>query len=457
MTLTTRTSVSGKASNWRSDTSKWMRTLVAPLSLLLLGVTVFLGHLEVLAAGGAALVAWFIAKRFPGTTTVLLVALTALPQYFGATTLGKFALVRPEDVLMVGMTLCVASLYFTRSGRQRLGVLRAPLMVFGLWAIVNTLRNIGLYGLAAPGELRYMYLALVVPAYAAVSLRDELVLRRVVAWSVGIAVAPMILLAPIVNRTLFRFSSASLALGLLLGMCYLWASRDQLGLSRLPYIVTMMLGVLLTISNAHRSVWAAGLGLLGGLLLFGVVSPRSVLKWLVPAVLALGLFASVVWLAIPEFSALLVGRAEAAIALEDTAGGRVAHWNASLPRARAVFVTGEGFGGGWAVYIPELERTVQFQPHNYYLQTVIKLGAVGLGLYIWLAVSYLRVLLLGRSRLRGSERGLVDASLATVVALHVYMMFYSMDIWPLVFLGLGLAAAVQSHVGGRETALQEDF
>ena len=43
---------------------------------------------------------------------------------------------------------------------------------------------------------------------------------------------------------------------------------------------------------------------------------------------------------------------------------------------------GEGFGGYWKIYIPELGQELDVSPHSLYVQTLVKTGVIGLGLYL---------------------------------------------------------------------------
>ncbi len=78
-----------------------------------------------------------------------------------------------------------------------------------------------------------------------------------------------------------------------------------------------------------------------------------------------------------------------------------------------------------------------------YVQTLVKLGAVGLGLYLAVALGVFTTLkrALGRfDQLCGADRVLVVMAVAVVPASLAFQSVYAVEMGSMIWLGLGLAA-----------------
>ena len=60
----------------------------------------------------------------------------------------------------------------------------------------------------------------------------------------------------------------------------------------------------------------------------------------------------------------------------------MAVWDSSIKSILEKPLFGQGFGGYWNIFVPELNTTFNLPPHNLYIHTVVKIGLIGLILYL---------------------------------------------------------------------------
>lgn len=109
---------------------------------------------------------------------------------------------------------------------------------------------------------------------------------------------------------------------------------------------------------------------------------------------------------------------------------------------------GQGFGGYWDVYVPELGARVITSPHSVYVQTLVKVGLVGLAsLLAWFGVCIrlLAQVVVLRDGGNSPQWVLVVMGLVAIAATLAYGSVYALDFWPLAWLGLGLAERLHSN------------
>jgi O-antigen ligase len=107
---------------------------------------------------------------------------------------------------------------------------------------------------------------------------------------------------------------------------------------------------------------------------------------------------------------------------------------------------GEGFGGYWALVTPGL-GTVTQSPHNLYIQTLVKIGMIGLVIYLVLIVQTYRQFRQTLKRRSGQPHHAVflTIGLMTLVASHFYFVAYAFDHYSLFFVGMALATTLEDH------------
>lgn len=190
-----------------------------------------------------------------------------------------------------------------------------------------------------------------------------------------------------------------------------------------------VLFILLGILCQHRSVWAA-FGLVFVLVflrLRDVALARVVVGGFYAFVIGLGIWASG---ALDDAIATLGVSAQSA----GTYNARVDTWQQlvddSVTRGIGSIVFGEPFGFGYDRY--DDGRLLTFAPHNWYVSVYLRLGLIGLGLYLILLLAMLGKLL----RLKEYVPGMV------FVAVLVYSWSYSLSWYLVPVLGFAMAKAM---------------
>jgi hypothetical protein len=172
----------------------------------------------------------------------------------------------------------------------------------------------------------------------------------------------------------------------------------------------LMLGLVLVLQ--HRSVWVAALGALGVLAWHAraAVSAKA-FPFIGMAVVALGLAAT--FIALDPSSRLTETLTQSAVSVTESRGthiDRLVGWQELLADFAQSephnWLLGKPYGSGYERYV--LGRLQEFSPHNFYLQLLLRLGAAGLLLFLW-------VHFVLRHRIRvGMSAGLVDPMLQSV-------------------------------------------
>jgi len=122
-------------------------------------------------------------------------------------------------------------------------------------------------------------------------------------------------------------------------------------------------------------------------------------------------------------------------------------WSVQLEKFKESPIWGEGFGGYWYVIFPD-GTTANVSPHNYYVQTLVKLGIIGMLLYISIVskiffkmLNYLRII----KRKKIPEKPLVLLGFCVLITMHVYYFVYSLEYYSLIYLGLALAVILDKR------------
>ncbi len=204
-------------------------------------------------------------------------------------------------------------------------------------------------------------------------------------------------------------------------------------------LTLVLLGILIAISQ-HRSVWIAwGFGLL--ILLF--FHPRKVIRS-VFLVLFLGVLILPVLLYSPlNFELLYQSFSQSAVGIinpreDPTASWRIAGWLAQIEQIRNNPILGKGYGGYYSWFLRGHEITVS--PHNGFVHILLKLGVLGLFLYIGVVISFFtRAVKLWRRLPPSFVKTALEVSIVTFAAAQGYLLGFSFDwsIW--LSIGIGLA------------------
>lgn len=446
--------------------------LGVPLAYLVgLGLLVGLiagGHLEwlaVLLAGGFAVA---LAYRFPVLSIGALVAFGILPLMFLTTpwqaiSTASFGHVPIESLSLLPMAGAVAlRVTVLAATRRRVALPRYVPLVIALASVLVAVMVVGVAAgftvrpLSAIREFTVSYLGLVIVPYVALFLHSRRDIVRVFKGVAVVGVCVPFLLLPLVGQLKgwgigpqARFYAAPVHMGILLGLITIYvlqarelAWRHVFGIVLLPCVVLIMV-------DSHRSVWlAAGVSVIV-LIASGRIRLERFWKWGIVAVLVIVLTGT----ALAAMGKDPVGYvASRGAAFRDpsadvTSSWRLAVWRSALEQGRQHPVLGEGFGAYFDFRLANGGR-VTVEPHSLYVQLFLKLGLFGLVAYLGAAAALLAALAGAWTRTRRSG----DANLEPIILMGLlagcaslaFGLVYNLEVFAMLFVGLGLAAALRS-------------
>lgn len=455
----------GQEPHRHADRMSVMSTFAVACGAVLIGM--FLGRGQVLIPIGVAslaLATWF-AYRAPSAAGLIVLSILggstvfAMIPGFNASITALGGGVRLEDVAIVGMLLAMLLRASRLGGRRLLGRLLAPAACLGVWLAIAVLRNTQAFGVSAVGEFRYQYLVLAVPLCLMASIGSRQQAQRALRWFALIAVALPVLAMPavlVMNGLALgpghRVFPAAVSLGLLVGLVLLWRCRALMKWPRRLLWPVTVLGAVEILVDANRSVWLAGI-VIGLVLLALDRNTRRAIGFALgggAVAAAVSVIAGVLGL---DALSILSEQGGAAITIQGTALWRLDIWKATLASFVQSPIAGRGFGPYWNTYVPELGTTVTVFPHDLYVMTLAILGAVGLGLLLWLGIAAWVQLREGTRALERSEPSWADVSsvgAATLAGLAAYSVAYSFDPYTLTLLGICLAVTVRRAAFGTE-------
>jgi O-antigen ligase len=208
----------------------------------------------------------------------------------------------------------------------------------------------------------------------------------------------------------------------------------------------------------HRSVWIAGtIGVLTLVLVFRKRIRIELLRQFGVG-LVLVLFMGVGLVGYGKLDQVISSLSSSAVSVTDTrgtAGGRIYGWQQLLMQVRpSEYITGKPFGSGYERYdYPGVRWKATYDPHNFYLQTMLRTGLPGLALFLLAYVLFMPRLWRSSAEAEASRwpPRLLFALIAAQLAFMVpYQLPYEQGIW----IGLAIAAAAglrraKSEVPGR--------
>jgi len=426
------------------------------------------GYLHKLAVLCLLSTSVLIAYRVPFFTVFTLIIFAILPSIFqmvpgyseGWTNLGGG--IRIQDVIIASMLVAVfLKLFFPARGKpsqNQLG-LSVPIIIFGLWILFEIARNVGTFGLSAPGEFRYRYLILSVPLYVALFFSLEKERKKLFKLLIASALFFPIFCIPIIGHLKgwsvgaeSRFFPSSISLGLLYGVIALNLGQKY-NLVKISGVLSWFMFAsagLLLLLDSHRSVWITALAI--GLILFWVkqIQYRKVMTWslliiisvMITYVVASKFIMSSVGITLFDF---ILERssdiAKFSEGYDNTAAWRVAQWKAQMVNFYAAPIAGEGFGGYWGLSGKLGDLGVS--PHSLYVQTLIKLGSVGLILYLIIVarifIKLKRTIEKYKTR-ADPEMAILVTGMVILIASHVFYSVYAFEYYSLLFIGLSVAS-----------------
>jgi O-antigen ligase len=420
------------------------------------------------ATAGVVVLSW-AASRFPQTFVVGALLTGMVPQVLSMTTAlpADFLFlpggVQLVDLLLVGMGGAAVWGIAFRVGRTRVGtsvrLVAVTVVLFGGWVLGEVARNLGVFGTSALGEFRFEYLILVLPLFCAVRLSDERLRKRMATVVWGLSVPIVLAATPVIGALKgsgigpeSKFLGASISLALLYGVVWMLAARRE-RLVRVPGLLVAVLaglGAVMVFIDANRSVWLALLVVFCAFLLLGELRLDRFWAWSLGALALIAVVATIASSTGIDTYAYLTshGRALVDPYSDPNSLWRINLWQANLRDLADSPFIGRGFGAFWNVYVPEISGSVTVAPHSIYVQTAVKLGAVGLALYLWMSTAMVRLLRKAQSRadrFSASDRLLITMGIVVCATSFFYHLAYSLEYAGLMWIGLGLAAAIHGE------------
>ncbi len=432
------------------------------------GYLLFNGYLYELAfivlLGGCV----FIAFRFPLLTVFLLIILAVLPTTFQMIPdySEEWARVgfgiRIQDVVMVSMLGAVILKVIFRgknlSARNNLS-LSVYIILFGLWISFEIVRNISLYGLSAPGEFRYRYLILSAPLYITLFFSSTEKRQKLLKLLIVSSLFLPIMCVPIIGQLKgwsigpdARFFPASISLGLLYGLLSLSLGKRYriLKIKEIFYWLIFVISGFMIIIDSHRSVWIASVAV--GAALFWIKENNyskkmnNTLLTVLSIIIILTLTNQILILKTKtNLIDYITGRAGDLVKLDESyknnISWRVVQWKTQIAKFYDSPITGEGFGSYWG--FSGITGDLGVFPHSLYVQTLVKLGAVGLVFYLIIIVKIIVNLkrTMTKNKFKADpEMAMLILGMVVLIASHVFYIAYSFEYYSLLFIGLGVAS-----------------
>ena len=409
----------------------------------------------------------YVAYRFPFFTVFLLIILAVLPTTFQmipdySEDWMKVGFgIRMQDVVMVSMLGAVILKVIFRakelSERNNLN-LSVYIIFFGLWISFEIVRNISLYGLSAPGEFRYRYLILSAPLYITLFFSSTEKRQKLLKLLIVSSLVFPIMCAPIIGQLKgwsigpeARFFPASISLGLLYGLLSIVLGKRYkiIKINEILYWFIFVISGLMIIIDSHRSVWIATVAV--GAALFWIKENNYSKKMnntfltVLSIIIILTLTNQILMLKTKtNLFDYITGRASDLVKLDESQNNnvswRVVQWKAQMAKFSASPIIGEGFGGYWG--FSGIPGDLGVFPHNLYVQTLVKLGSVGLVFYFIIMakifVNIKRTLLKFKVK-NDPDIPILVLGFVIIVASHVFYIAYSFEYYSLLFIGLGIA------------------
>lgn len=423
------------------------------------------GYLDLLALCVVGALAVVVAYRHPLVTIAALVFFGVLPLMLQMTpwvgvTNASIGRVPIEDVVLLPMAgAVVVRVAALLADRRRVPLPRLLPWVVSLGALLAVLLALGVaMGFAAPlsamREFAVSYLGIVTVPYLALFLRSRRDIDRVFKWAALVGVVVPLVLLPLVGQLkgwglgpLARFYPSAVHMGILYGLLAVYLIQARERSWRTLFVVALPVAVFLIIVDSHRSVWLAAGVALAVLTVAGRIRLDRFWKWGFVAVLVVAVCGAGLMAAGKDPLGYVATRS---IAFTDpgadgTAVWRLAIWKTAIQQGRQHLILGEGFGTYYD--FGTQIGTITVSPHSLYVQTFLKLGLVGLLTYL-AVVAAIMVALASAWRL---ARRIGDVPMEPVLLLGLvavcasvaYGLAYSFETYSMIFVGLGLAAALR--------------
>jgi O-antigen ligase len=437
----------------KNDKNKFeiRRIVFLIISLFFLILFLIVDRKIILLLALATIIVMIISLKYPVVMVVLFTITEVWPALLRNTPtpfepyIGVF---RPSDLivlLMVGAIL-YKIIFVRKIIRSTFSLLGLIILLFSLWNFYEIFRNYPLFGFSAPGEFRYRYLILAVPLYINLFFYSNKQRKNLFGFLIFSSLILPILIIPVIGSLKgwgvgpeSRFFHASISLGLVIGLISLFIGKKY----KLVYIHTIIVWIIsipilaLILIDSHRSVWVAGVIGLIILFLLKEIQIQSLIRYFYVfffIILIVIMVASLTGLDVFNY---VVYRANEIFAPHQVTGGtaawRLNQWNIALLSFKNSPIQGIGFGGYWETGV---------SPHSLYVQTLVKLGLVGMVLYaVIVFVLFLQMwhwIKINRNK-NFPEISIVVVGLTTLFIGHAFYTVYAFEYYVWMFVGLAMS------------------
>ena len=326
------------------------------------------------------------------------------------------------------------------------------IVLFTIWILFEIFRNISNYGLSAPGEFRFRYLILALPLFIAIYYDNKIKREVLISIIIFFSFFVPLLLIPFIGfikgwqfGAQNRFLNSQIHLGMLYGYTSLILLKKykQIKFNNFLFALISIPYFFFFIVDSHRSVWLAAVVIIVTLYFLKEIRFKKVV-YLIPVGIFLFFILFMLlkgvgidfWKYVTERGIAFINPQE-----DNTAKWRLLIWQAQLVNFFSTPLLGQGFGGYWSVYVPEL-GTIDVSPHNFYVQSLVKIGSIGLLLYLSIIFRIMNKLIKAYKLFKlkkKKELPLVLLGLVILIAAHVYYSVYSLEYYSLMFIGLAVA------------------
>lgn len=364
-------------------------------------------------------------------------------------------LLLPMDIPYFFTFMYLLTIAATRPHELRTVIKDYPfLTLFLLIVLVSVIVYTPIYGKMAIGEARKSFFYFLFPVLALVCIKTFANLYRLLLavffLAVGVSVLGYIVLLFMGFSAELRPISAGGALILLLAVFSVLVAHTNDMIVVNNFADNLMVGMSLPmiLIPHHRTVFLTAIVGLFVLFAFHRHKVGFVVKMAAISVMLMALI-SVAFMLVPRFEGIFM---KAVAGIEDpgsdaTASWRMEGWQKQLTALSASQVLlGEGLGSyyNWDMGNWQYSNVkVRVSPHNAYVEILLKLGLLGLAIYLALVFSFFKRMLLMRQKVApGFSRACIEISVVNFAAIHAMMTGYDLSLIGLVFYAIGVVAVM---------------
>lgn len=247
--------------------------------------------------------------------------------------------------------------------------------------------------------------------------------------------------------SVYRFLPPDVSLGMVYGLIALILAKKYNYLATWSWLVCLLfIAVGFTLLNdSPRSTWLAMIVAFIVLAVAGEMNLQSILRFSLVGVVTVTVVLGLTSLVGINPAETILSRSVAIYAPTEDANAswRMELWTAYIQRSMdtSSLTMGEGFGGHWSIEVSFGNEITVF-PHNLFVMTLVKLGAVGVGTYlaIILVMANLFWKFLKRQDSRQHpEYSLVLIAFVALLASQAFYIAFGLDYYTWLFVGLGIA------------------